>query len=66
MRALDRGEEFIVTRGGVPVGELRPARRRFVDRDVLLGSFRHLPPLDAARFSDDVDEILDQSIEPKA
>ena len=31
MRALDRGEEFIVTRNGVPVGELRPFRkRRFV------------------------------------
>jgi antitoxin (DNA-binding transcriptional repressor) of toxin-antitoxin stability system len=31
MRALDRGETFIVTRNGVPVGELQPLRaRRFV------------------------------------
>ena len=28
MRALDAGEDFIVTRNGRPVGELRPYRRR--------------------------------------
>src|SRR5947208_1746861 len=28
MRALDRGESFLVTRNGVAVGELVPARRR--------------------------------------
>lgn len=65
MRALDQGEEFVVTRGGVPVGELRPARSRFVDRDVLIEAFRHLPHLEAERFRDDVDEIVDQSIEPR-
>lgn len=30
MRALDRGEAFIVTRNSVPVGELRPLPRQFV------------------------------------
>jgi prevent-host-death family protein len=38
MRALDRGEDFVVTRNGVPVGELRPARRRFVSRDVFVAA----------------------------
>ena len=28
MRALDRGESFVVTRNGVGVGELAPLRRR--------------------------------------
>jgi prevent-host-death family protein len=28
MRALDAGETFVVTRNGVPVGELLPVRRR--------------------------------------
>jgi prevent-host-death family protein len=28
MRALDRGESFVVTRNGVPVGELTPLRQR--------------------------------------
>jgi prevent-host-death family protein len=27
MRALERGESFVVTRNGVPVGELTPTRR---------------------------------------
>ncbi len=35
MRALDAGEDFIVTRNGKPVGELRPYKpRQFVPRDV--------------------------------
>lgn len=66
MRALDRGEDFLVTRNGVPVGELRPVRRRFVDRDVLLEAFRSAPPVDAEGFRVDVDEPLDQGIEPRS
>ena len=66
LRALDRGDDFVVTRNGVPVGELRPARRRFVSRDVLLEAFRNAPPIDADRFRRDVDAVLDQDIEPRA
>ena len=66
MRALDRGEEFIVTRNGVPVGELRPARRRFVTRELLLEAFRTAPPLDAQRLRDDLDAVAHQDIEPVA
>lgn len=66
MRALDRGEDFIVTRNGVPVGELRPARRRFVSRDLLLETFRTAPAIDPDRFRDDLDAVADQDIEPVA
>jgi antitoxin (DNA-binding transcriptional repressor) of toxin-antitoxin stability system len=66
MRALDRGEVFVVTRNGIPVGELRPVRRRFVSRDLLREAFAHLPSLDAERFRADVDAILDQAAEPRA
>lgn len=66
MRALDRGEDFIVTRNGVPVGELRPARRRFVSRDVLIEAFRSAPPLDEQRLRDELDVVADQDIEPRA
>lgn len=66
MRALDRGEDFVVTRNGVPVGELRPARRRFVSRDLLLEAFRTAPAIDAKRFRADLDEAVDQDIEPVA
>lgn len=66
MRGLDRGEDFIVTRNGVPVGELRPVRRRFVNRDVMLAAFADAPAIDAGRFRDDVDALVDQITEPRA
>jgi antitoxin (DNA-binding transcriptional repressor) of toxin-antitoxin stability system len=66
MRALDRGEVFLVTRNGIPVGELRPARRRFVSRALLLGAFANTPEIDAERFRDEVDAALDQAAEPRA
>lgn len=66
MRALDRGEAFLVTRNGIPVGELRPARRRFVGRDLLLAAFATAPHIDAQRFCDELDVVLDHSPEPRA
>jgi antitoxin (DNA-binding transcriptional repressor) of toxin-antitoxin stability system len=66
MRALDRGATFLVTRNGVPVGELRPARRRFVSRDLLLEALATAPPIDAERFRDELDAILDRAPEPRA
>lgn len=66
MRALDRGEVFLVTRNGIPVGELRPARRRFVSRDLLVEALASAPPIDAERFRDELDAVLDQAAEPRA
>ena len=66
MRALDRGEVFLVTRNGIPVGELRPARRRFVSRDLLREAFANAPRIDAERFRDELDAVLDQTVEPRA
>ena len=66
MRALDRGEDFIVTRQGVPVGELRPVRhRRFVTRAALAAAVAGAPADDPRRFRADVDAVLDQSVEPQ-
>lgn len=66
MQALDRGEVFIIMRRGVPVGELRPFRQRFVSRSVLRAAMIGAPMLDAKRFRQDVDAPIDQSVEPKA
>lgn len=67
MRALDRGESFLVTRNGVPVGELTPVRpRRFVSAEEAVAAFGSAAPLDAARFRDDVDALLDQDHAPRA
>jgi prevent-host-death family protein len=67
MRALDRGESFTVTRGGVPVGELIPIRaRRVIDRDAALAVFAGAAPLDFARFRADLDDVIDQDPSPRA
>lgn len=67
MRALDRGESFVVTRNGAPVGELVPfSRRRFVAADRVTAAFAGAPRIDAARFRDDVDAALDQDPSPLA
>jgi prevent-host-death family protein len=66
MRALDRGESFVVTRNGVPVGELTPLRqRRFVSADAAVALFASAPVVDAARFRHDVDAVLDQQPHPR-
>ena len=66
MRGLDRGESFLVTRNGVPVGELIPLRRRrFVTADVISGAFASAPALDAQKFRRDVDSLLDQNPDPR-
>lgn len=65
MRALDRGEDFIVTRNGVPVGELRPLRRRFVSREALAAAMAGAPPVDAKRLRADLDAIVAPGIEPR-
>ena len=63
MRSLDRGESFVVTRNGVPVGELRPIRRRlWVDTDAVVAAFRGAAPIDAERFRQDVDRWIDQDV----
>jgi len=67
MRALDRGESFVVTRNGVGVGELVPLRRRqFVGSDAAVAAFRDAPRVDPERFRTDVDVVIDQSPAPRA
>jgi prevent-host-death family protein len=66
MRALDRGETFVVTRNGVPVGELTPLRQRqFVAADVALAVFSGAPGIEPDRFRHDVDALLDQEPAPR-
>lgn len=66
MRALDRGETFIVTRNGVPVGELTPPRARtFVATDAALAAFADAPAIASDTFRADVDAVLDQDPTPR-
>lgn len=66
MRELDKGRAFIVTRNGVPVGELSPLRQRvFVPADAVLAAFVGAPRIARARFRRDVDTAIDQDATPR-
>jgi len=67
MRRLDEGETFVVTRNGVPVGELTPLRRhRFVAAEAAVALFRAAPAVDARRFRADLDLVANQDPAPRA
>ncbi len=66
MRALDGGEDFVVTRNGTPVASLVPfQRRRFVRRETLLAAFAGAPAIDGGRLRADVDSGIDQDPTPR-
>lgn len=67
MRELDEGKSFVVTRNGVPVGELTPLRRhRFVAAETAVAMFRSAPGLDYRRFQADLDAAADPDAMPRA
>ena len=66
MRALDKGKTFIVTRNGVPVGELTPLRQRvYVPAEAALAAFAGAPRVAPRRFRKDVDGVIDQDPTPR-
>jgi len=66
MRALDKGETFIVTRNGSPVGQLIPLRHRtFVSAETAVAAFSGAPRVAPRKFRNDVDAVLDQSPTPR-
>lgn len=66
MRELDEGKCFIVTRRGVPVGELTPLRRhRFVPTETAVALFRSAPAVDYDQFRRDLDDLIDQDSTPR-
>jgi len=67
MRALDRGERFVVTRHGVPVADLTPIGRRGpVSAEALLDAVAAAPKVDPDRLRADLDAIADQDPTPRA
>lgn len=66
MRRLDQGESFVITRNGIPVGELTPLRRlRFVAAESVTEIFRTAPAVDVQQFRHDLDDIASQEITPR-
>ena len=66
MRRLDEGESFVVTRNGIPVGELSPLRRhRFVLAATAVEMFRHAPGVDYRLLRADLDRVATQDATPR-
>ena len=66
MRSLDRGKSFIVTRNGVPIGELIPVRQRvFLPAEAAVAAFAGAPRIAHRRLRNDVDALIDQDLTPR-
>jgi antitoxin (DNA-binding transcriptional repressor) of toxin-antitoxin stability system len=66
MRQLDEGATFIITRNGVPVGELTALRRhRFVPAETAVAMFKAAPRVDYKRFRADLDTAVSQEPLPR-
>jgi len=60
LREVEAGRTIIVSRNGIPVGELRPIkRRRFVPRSVIADAAGNVTRIDAAPFRADLDATVD-------
>jgi antitoxin (DNA-binding transcriptional repressor) of toxin-antitoxin stability system len=67
MRKLDEGEALIVTRNGVPVGDLAPLRRHsFITAEAAVALFGAAPPIDAEQFRTALDSVVSQDLAPNA
>lgn len=67
MRRLDRGESFLVTRNGVPVGDLRPiARRRWIPAEIASAAFAGAEPVDLDGLRADLDRDIDPTVRLRA
>jgi antitoxin (DNA-binding transcriptional repressor) of toxin-antitoxin stability system len=64
---LDQGQTYVVTRNGVPVGELTPLRRhRFISAEAAVAEFANAPGIDLDRLRADLDRVASQGLEPRA
>jgi len=65
IEAVAGGETFVVTRGGVPVAELRPiqpARRTYVPTAEVLALMASGPRINREAFRADLDRVVDQRL----
>ena len=59
---VTQGESLIVTRGGLPVAELRPLPTPGPTAEALLARWRGLPRVDAERLRADLDSVVNASL----
>ena len=64
LREVRAGYSIVVTRNGDPIAELRPIQpRRFAPRGVIAEAASRAPSIDAAQFRNEVDAMVDQSVD---
>lgn len=67
MRGLDRGEAFVVTRNGVPVGELIPLQRPlFVPMSALRDAVTRAGHVDYLKLRRDLAPVFDDEYAPRS
>jgi prevent-host-death family protein len=62
LHRVEQGESLVITRAGVPVGELRPVPRPRFSATSLLTRWRGVPVIDPDAFRADVDAVLDPAL----
>lgn len=62
LNRVEHGESVVVTRAGVPIGELRPLPRPRLSATSLLARWRQVPAVDPVAFRSDVDAVLDPTL----
>ena len=58
-----RGERILITRDGRLVAELRPVIASKLSAETLLARWRHLPAIDAVSFRNDIDDVVDNTLQ---
>lgn len=67
MRGLERGERYLVTSNGVPVGQLTPrGRRHFTSGVFVTQAFAGAPPVALERLREELDVHASQAVLPPA
>jgi prevent-host-death family protein len=62
LNRVERGESVVITRAGVPIGELRPVPRPRLSATSLLARWRAVPVVEADAFRADIDAVLDPAL----
>ena len=58
VRALEKGHSYVLTRDGIPVGEMNPVNRYLVDVKTVIAGMADAPPVDYKKFREDLDRIF--------
>lgn len=62
LQRVEHGETLVITRAGVPIGEIRPLPKPRLNGRSLVTSWKDVPAIDFAEFRADIDAVLDPAL----